>query len=45
MCLDFAYCDRTDDEIREVIIENPHPPLDEVFVGHLSASAVDLIQN
>jgi len=37
-------CDRTDDEIAEAIKENPHPPLDEEYVGHLSDSAVDVIR-
>lgn len=34
----------TDEEIEEHIRMNPHPPLGEEFVGHLSQSSVDLIK-
>jgi serine/threonine protein kinase len=34
----------SDEEIEEHIRKNPHPPLDEEFVGHLSESSVDLIK-
>ena len=34
----------TDEEIEKRIRENPMPPLDDEFVGHLSQSAIDLIK-
>eukprot|EP00980_Cylindrotheca_fusiformis_P026140 scaffold15472_cov117-Cylindrotheca_fusiformis.AAC.4 len=37
-------CDRSDDEIGDAIKENPYPPLDDVYVGHLSDSAIDVIK-
>jgi serine/threonine protein kinase len=37
-------CERSDDEISEAIKENPYPPLDEAYVGHLSESAIDVIK-
>jgi len=37
-------CDRSDEEVAASIQENPLPPMDEVYVGHLSESAKDLIR-
>lgn len=37
-------CDRSDEEIAEAIRNNPYPPLEEDYVGHLSDSAVDVIR-
>lgn len=37
-------CDRSDDEVATAIKENPYPPLDDIYVGHLSDSAVDVIK-
>jgi serine/threonine protein kinase len=34
----------TDEEIENRIMENPEPPMDKEFVGHLSESAIDVIQ-
>lgn len=36
-------CDRSDAEIVQAIKDNPYPPLDDSYVGHLSASAIDVI--
>ncbi|GKY91862.1 hypothetical protein MPSEU_000157800 [Mayamaea pseudoterrestris] len=33
----------TDEQIERQLLEDPRPPLDEHMVGHLSASAVDLL--
>jgi serine/threonine protein kinase len=38
------HCDRTDKQVREAIKDNPNPPLDDVYVGHLSKSAIDLMK-
>ncbi|VEU41222.1 unnamed protein product [Pseudo-nitzschia multistriata] len=37
-------CDRSDEEVAEAIQQNPLPPMDEAYVGHLSESAKDLIR-
>jgi serine/threonine protein kinase len=37
-------CDKSDDEIAKAIKENPYPPLDDDYVGHLSESAIDVIK-
>lgn len=37
-------CDRSDEEVAAAIQKNPHPPMDEMHVGHLSESANDLIR-
>lgn len=37
-------CDRSDEEVAAAIQKNPHPPMDEMHVGHLSESAKDLIR-
>lgn len=37
-------CDRSDQEVAAAIQEDPQPPLDDVYVGHLSESAIDVIQ-
>ena len=37
-------CDRSDDEVANAIKQNPYPPLDDLYVGHLSESAVDVIK-
>lgn len=37
------YGERSDEEVAKAIEENPIPPLEERYVGHLSQSAVDLI--
>lgn len=34
----------SDEEIEQRILENPTPPMDKEFVGHLSESAIDLIK-
>lgn len=34
----------TDEEIEKRITKNPNPPMDDEYVGHLSESAIDLIQ-
>jgi len=36
-------CERSDEEVAAAIKENPLPPMDEIYVGHLSESAKDLI--
>ena len=38
------HCDRTDKQVSQAIQDNPLPPLDDMYVGHLSKSAVDLIK-
>lgn len=37
-------CDRSDEEVAAAIQKNPLPPMDDVYVGHLSESAKDLIR-
>jgi CRP-like cAMP-binding protein len=37
-------CDRSDKEIAEAIKKDPFPPLDDIYVGHLSDSAIDVIR-
>jgi serine/threonine protein kinase len=37
-------CDRSDEEVAAAIQKNPLPPMDEMYVGHLSESAKDLIR-
>ena len=37
-------CDRSDEEVAQAIRENPYPPLDGKYVGHLSKSAIDVIK-
>ncbi|KAL3924647.1 MAG: hypothetical protein SGILL_000915 [Bacillariaceae sp.] len=37
-------CDRSDEEVASAIRENPVPPMDDYFVGHISESAKDLIK-
>ena len=37
-------CDRSDEEVAAAIQDNPLPPMDDVYVGHLSESAKDLIR-
>jgi len=37
-------CDRSDEEVAAAIQANPLPPMDDVYVGHLSDSAKDLIR-
>jgi serine/threonine protein kinase len=37
-------CDRSDEEVAAAIQTNPLPPMDDVYVGHLSDSAKDLIR-
>jgi serine/threonine protein kinase len=37
-------CDRSDEEVAAAIQNNPLPPMDEKYVGHLSESAKDLIR-
>ena len=37
-------CDRSDEEVADAIKANPLPPMDDVYVGHLSDSAKDLIR-
>lgn len=39
-----VHCDREDDEVSKAIQDNPLPPMDDVYVGHLSESAIDLIK-
>jgi serine/threonine protein kinase len=38
------HCDRSDVQVAEAIRNNPYPPLDDIYVGHLSESAIDLIK-
>eukprot|EP00539_Tryblionella_compressa_P015853 CAMPEP_0178838938 /NCGR_PEP_ID=MMETSP0746-20121128/13588_1 /TAXON_ID=913974 /ORGANISM="Nitzschia punctata, Strain CCMP561" /LENGTH=909 /DNA_ID=CAMNT_0020501935 /DNA_START=73 /DNA_END=2802 /DNA_ORIENTATION=- len=37
-------CDRSDEEVAAAIRDNPVPPMDEKYVGHISESAKDLIR-
>ena len=37
-------CDRSDEEVAAAIQANPLPPMDDVYVGHLSDSAKNLIR-
>lgn len=37
-------CDRSDDEVAAAIRRHPVPPMDDLYVGHLSDSAKDLIR-
>jgi len=37
-------CDRSDEEVAAAIKANPRPPMDNMYVGHLSDSAKDLIR-
>jgi serine/threonine protein kinase len=37
-------CDRSDEEVAAAIRENPLPPLDDIYAGHVSGSAKNLIR-